>query len=298
MNTNENFRSGSAVLAGRTNVGKSTLLNRLIGQKVAIVTPRPQTTRRRILGVRTDDDSQIVFIDTPGLHRSRNPLGARMIAVARRSLTEADILVPVIEASERMTVADREFLTQFASESRPVVVVINKVDRLPRSACLPEIRVAAEILPAAEIVPVSALAGENLDELVRTLKRLLPPGPPLMPADEYTDQTERMLAAEIIREKLFLAMRQEVPLGCAVEIEKFLDRDERGLIRISAVIIVERESHKGMVIGAGGRQLKAIGTAARMELEAILGSRLYLELFVKVEPQWTRNEKRLTELGL
>jgi GTP-binding protein Era len=294
----ENFRAGTVVLGGRTNVGKSTLLNRLVGQKVAIVTPRPQTTRRRILGIRTDSDSQIILIDTPGLHTAKTELGNRMLAVAHRSIAEADVVAPVIESGGMLTPADRELLTGLVGEERPIVVVINKIDRISKSACLPLIDEIRQILPNAEIVPVSALKGDNIDELVRTLKSKIKPGPPLMPSDEYTDQTERMLAAEIIREKLFLAMREEVPFGSAVEIERYVEEDERGLIKIAALIIVGRESHKGMVIGAGGRQLKSIGTAARLDLEKILGVRVFLELLVKVERDWMRSERRLTELGL
>lgn len=294
----EAFRSGSVVLAGRTNVGKSTLLNRLVGQKVAIVTPRPQTTRGRILGIRTDSDSQIVFIDTPGLHAPKTNLGSRMLATARRSLAEADVVAAVVESGSALRPADREFLEELGAERRRLVIVINKIDRMSRSACLPLIDESRGILPAAEIVPVSALTGENIAELLKTLKSGIEPGPARMPKDEYTDQTERTLAAEIIREKLFLAMRDEVPFGSAVQIERFVEGDGRGLIRISALIIVGRESHKGMVIGAGGHQLKAIGTSARLELEKIFCARVFLDLLVKVERDWMRNDRRLTELGL
>jgi GTP-binding protein Era len=285
-------------LAGRTNVGKSTLLNRLVGHKVAIVTPRPQTTRHRIVGVRSDADSQMILIDSPGFHEPRRPLNRRMIDVARRTLAEGEVVVVVVDGSERLKAADRAVFAQAREHGAPVIVAVNKIDLVARAELLPLMEECHRELRSAEIVPVSARTGENVEDLIATIKRHLRAGPPLMPADEYTDQTERGLAAEIIREKVFLKMRQEIPFSTAVRIEKFEEDAERRLVRIGAVIVVERDTHKGMVIGAGGKMLKEIGTEARLELEQLLGTRVFLELFVKVEPGWTKDPRKLAELGI
>lgn len=290
-------RAGFVTLAGRTNVGKSTLLNRLVGQKVAIVTPKPQTTRRRITGIRTDDDAQIIFIDTPGLHDSRRLLNRRMVETARRCMAEGEVIAAVVEARDHLTPEDRSFLEGLAELQTPTVVIINKIDLVSPAQILPLADAISHTLPRAEIVPVSALSGKNFEELLRVLKQMLPESPALMPEEEYTDQTERMLAAEVIREKIFLTMRQEVPFSTAVDVEAFVDEPERNLTRIVAVIIVERDSHKGMIIGAGGRQLKEIGMAARLDLEKILDRHLFLELRVKVERGWTSDPRKLKELG-
>jgi GTPase len=291
-------RAGFVALGGRSNVGKSTLLNRIVGQKVAIVTPRPQTTRRRILGIRNDPDAQIVLIDTPGLHESSKELNRMMVDVARRALAEAEVVLGVIAAGRSIDPEDRATLHELATLKAPMIIVINKVDLVPRPELLPLIEQLHNEFPASEIVPVSALRGENVDELIATIKRMLPVGPSLMPEDEYTDQTERMIAEEAVREKIFLAMRQEIPFSTAVRVETFVDEPERKLKRIAVVIVVERESHKGMLIGAGGRTLKKIGTAARLELEEVFETRVFLEMRVKVEPGWTRDPRKVAEYGL
>lgn len=298
MDTVNDYRSGFVTLAGRTNVGKSTLLNRLVGHKVAIVTPRPQTTRRRVLGIRTDARAQMILIDAPGLHQARGPLSRRMVETARRCMAEGEAIVAVLAANVAPGEEDRALLENVAALGRPVVVAINKIDLVGRERLMPLIQAVHELIPAAEIVPVSALKGANLDELARVVAAALPVSPPLMPGDEYTDQTERMLAEELVREKIFLAMRQEIPFSTAVQVEEFVDETDRNLTKIRAVIILEREAHKGMVIGAGGRQLKSIGTTARLELEEILGRRVFLELHVKVEKGWTADPRKLKELGL
>lgn len=292
------YRAGFVALGGLPNVGKSTLLNRMVGQKVAIVTPRPQTTRRRILGIRTGPDAQLIFIDTPGLYRPRTALDKRMVDVARRCLGEGEVVVGVIEARARLDAGAREFLAEMREVKAPRVVAINKLDLVPREALMACADQCHQELPEAEIVPVSALRGDNVDELLAVVKRMLPESPALMPEDEYTDQSERSLVAEIVREKIFIAMRQEIPFSTAVVVEKFTEETERRLIRISALIIVGRESHKGMLIGAGGRRLKEIGTAARIEAEKLLGARVFLELLVKVEKDWTRSPRKIAELGL
>jgi GTPase len=290
-------RAGFVTIAGRTNVGKSTLLNRVVGQKVAIVTPKPQTTRRRIVGIRHDPDAQIILIDTPGLHEPHRPLNRRMVDTARRCLAEGEVIVGVVEAGDRLRDEDRAFLTEIGRLGRPIVVAINKIDRVSRERLILLVQAVNQALPAAEIVPVSALRGDNVAELVRVIKKMLPESPPLMPEDEYTDQTERMIAEEIIREKIFLAMRQEIPFSTAVVVESFVEEPERKLVRIAALIIVEREAHKGMVIGAGGQRLKEIGSSARLELEEMLGRKVFLETRVKVEKRWTADPRKLKELG-
>jgi len=291
-------RAGFVAVAGRTNVGKSTLVNRLVGHKVAIVTPRPQTTRRRILGIRSDADAQILLIDTPGLHEAKKQLNQRMVQTARRAIAEGEVILTVVEAGDHLNSGDRAVLIDIRALGRPTVVAINKVDRMPRAQLLPLIEEINQGFPGAEIVPVSALTGENVEELLLTLKRMLPESPALMSPDEYTDQTERMIAEEIVREKIFLKMRQEIPFSTAVRVEKFEDDEERRLKRIGATVVVDRESHKGMLIGAGGRTLKEIGTAARLELETMLDAHVFLEITVKVERDWTRDPRKLAEFGL
>jgi len=298
VNAEPNHRAGFVVLGGRSNVGKSTLVNRMVGHKVAIVTPKPQTTRRKVLGIRSDPDAQIIFIDTPGIHDSPRMLNRRMVQTARQSLAEAEIIMGVIEAGDRTSPADHAFLEELRALSRPKLLVINKIDLMARARLLPLLEECARELPGIEIVPVSARTGENVEELLRMLKSMLPEGPALMSEEEYTDQTERTLAEEIVREKLFLKLEREIPFSTAVMVEAFSEDEEKKLIKIAATIIVDRESHKGIVIGAGGRMLKEVGTAARIELEEILGCKIFLELLVKVDRDWTRNPRKLQEMGL
>ncbi len=298
MNAVADHRAGFVVLGGRSNVGKSTLVNRLVGHKVAIVTPKPQTTRRKVLGIRSDPDAQLIFVDTPGIHDSPKMLNRRMVETARQSLADAEIVMGVIEAGDRTTPADHAFVEEFRTLTSPKLLIINKIDLMPRVRLLPMLEECARELPGVEIIPVSAKTGENLEELLRMLKSMLPESPALMSEEEYTDQTERTLAEEIIREKLFLKLEREIPFSTAVVVEAFSEDEEKKLIKIAATIIVDRESHKGIVIGAGGRMLKEVGTAARLELEEILGWKVFLELLVKVDRDWTRNPRKLHELGL
>ncbi|MGH7984800.1 MAG: GTPase Era [Candidatus Binataceae bacterium] len=291
------YRAGFVALAGRTNVGKSTLLNRLVGQKVAIVTPKPQTTRRRIIGIRTDADAQMILIDTPGLHQPRRELNRRMVATARRCFMEGEVILALAAAGTAIGVHDYAFLRELARLGKPLVVALNKIDLVSRERLIRLLERLGETAPAAEIVPISALTGENVDELVRVLKPMLPESPALMPGDEYTDQSARMIAEEVIREKIFIAMRQEIPFSTAVQVERFMEEPERNLDSITAAVVVERDAHKGMVIGAGGSQLKRIGSAARLELEAIFGTRVFLEIHVKVEKGWTGDPRKLKEFG-
>jgi GTP-binding protein Era len=298
VNAEIEHRAGFVVLGGRSNVGKSTLVNRMVGHKVAIVTPKPQTTRRKVLGIRSDADAQIIFIDTPGIHDSPKMLNRRMVQTARQSLADAEVVMGVIEAGDRTTPADHAFVEELRALRRRKLLVINKIDLMARARLLPILEECARELPGVEIIPVSAKTGENVEELLRMLKSMVPEGPTLMSEEEYTDQSERTLAEEIIREKLFLKLEREIPFSTAVMVEAFGEDEEKKLIKIAATIIVDRESHKGIVIGAGGRMLKDVGTAARIELEEILGWKVFLELTVKLDRDWTRNPRKLQEMGL
>jgi GTP-binding protein Era len=291
-------RAGTAVIVGRPNVGKSTLLNALVGQKIAIVTPRPQTTRTRIVGIRTLPHAQLVLLDTPGIHPARSLLNRRMVDTARATLADADVAVLVIDAGDGLLRGDRELVAGLAPSTGPVVVVANKIDTVAKPKLLPLMAEVAASLPRAEIVPVSARTGAEVGTLLNVLVAQLPVGPRLYPEEEFTTETERTLVQELVREQIFLATRAEVPYGVAVLVDAFTERPEKQLTVVQATILVARESHKGIVIGAGGAMLRQIGSAARREIEQLLGTRVFLELFVRVEPSWSENARRLTELGL
>jgi GTP-binding protein Era len=289
-------RAGSAAIVGRSNVGKSTLLNRLVGVKVAAVSPRSQTTRHRIVGIRSLPAAQVVFLDTPGLHAARSLLNRRMVEVARQVVTEADVLLLVLDASTGIIAADRAVVAELPQ--RPLLVVLNKMDRVRRPALLPMMAAAAALLPRAEVIPASALSGDNVDTVLTAVVAALPEGPPLYPVEDYTVESERFLAEEAVREQLFLQIAQEVPYGTTVAVEEFTDKPERDLAVIRATILVDQPSHKAIIIGRGGERLRAIGQGARLVLEEMLGKRLFLELFVRVEPGWAKDPRRLSELGL
>jgi GTP-binding protein Era len=291
-------RAGIAVIVGRPNVGKSTLLNALVGQKVAIVTPRPQTTRTRIVGIRTLPDAQLVLVDTPGLHQARSLLNRRMVDLARTSLSEADVAILVIDASVGFHAGDREIAEGLAATKAPTVVVLNKIDRIAKSKLLPIMAAVAQVLPGAELVPASARTGAELPHLLDVVVAKLPEGPPLHPDAEFTTETERSLVQELVREQIFLATRDEVPYGVAVLLDDYTEKPEKGLTVVKATILVDRESHKPIVLGTRGERIKSIGTTARQEIEQLLGTKVFLELFVRVEPGWSESPRRLTELGL
>jgi len=289
-------RCGYVAIIGRPNVGKSTLLNRLLGQKVAIVTPKPQTTRGRILGIKTTPHAQIIFMDTPGIHRPQNLINRRMVEVAERAAEEADVRCWVVDAVAGITKADREYAARLAAEARPLCVVLNKIDGRARAQLLALAAALDQLLPGRDVIPLSALEGTNCEELLQYIQRVLPEGPPLYDEETCTDQTERMLAQEIVREQILLQTRDEVPYAIAVMIDTF--EDKRDLAVIRATIHVERPSQKGIIIGHGGARLKAIGQAARLELAELLGRRVYLELFVRVQEDWTKRAALLAEFGL
>ncbi len=291
-------RSGFISIVGRPNVGKSTLLNRILGRKIAAVTPKPQTTRRRLLGIKTRETAQLLFLDTPGIHATRDLLTERMVERAVASLSEADAALWVVSAGEGLTAADRDVASRLPSGHKPVVVALNKIDAVAKAAMLPILSAIGALLPDRPVVPVSATTGENVDELLRTLEMTLPEGPRYYPADELTDEPERAIVAEIVREKVMLATREEVPYAIAVNVDVFEEKPEKQLVVITATINVARDSQKPIVIGERGARLKTIGQSARRDLEQLLGARVYLELFVRVQENWTTQPARLRDFGL
>jgi GTP-binding protein Era len=295
-------RAGFAAIVGRPNVGKSTLLNRLLGQKIAIVSPKPQTTRSRILGIVTRPDAQLALLDTPGLHAARGGLNERLVEQALRTLADADLALFLIEAgSPAIDAATRRALGQVKSARKPTLLVINKIDTLPRGQLLPLIDRWRREHEFSEVYPLSALTGENVGGFLDALVRHLPEGPALFPADVWTDVPERDLAGELIREQILAQTSQEVPYSTAVLIEQFDESERevgpRGLVRIAATVLVERESQKAIVIGRGGARLKQIGTKAREQIEKLLGCKVFLDLHVRVEKDWTRTARGLRRAG-
>jgi len=292
------FRAGYIAIIGRPNVGKSTLLNKILGEKVAIVSPRPQTTRNRITGIRTTESSQIVFLDTPGIHQSHSLINRRLVDVALQTLDEVDGVIWLLDAHDKIKQEEERIAETLCGVDTPVLILINKIDLVSKGKLLPLMERCAQLLPGKEIVPVSALIGDGVDILLDIVEKWLPEGEPFFTDGEYTDQTERFLASEIIREKVFNLTRQEIPYGVAVTIDDFTEKDEKNLIVIAATIHTERDSHKGILIGKRGAMLKEIGQQARTELEKLLGCRIFLELFVRVDPNWTENPNLLSEMGL
>jgi GTP-binding protein Era len=292
------FRSGYIAIIGRPNVGKSTLLNQILGEKVAIVSPRPQTTRNRITGIRTTETSQIIFLDTPGIHRGHSLINRRMVDTALQALDEVDGVIWLLDAHDKVKQEEEQIAETLRGVETPVIILLNKIDLVSKGKLLPLMERCAQLLPGKEIVPVSALKGEGVPILLDIVEKWLPPGEPFFTEGEYTDQTERFLASEIVREKVFLLTREEIPYGVAVTIDEFTEKEEKNLIVIAATIHTERDSHKGILIGKRGAMLKEIGQLAREELEKIFGCRIFLELFIRVDANWTQNPNRLAEMGL
>lgn len=291
-------RSGFVAIVGRPNAGKSTLLNQLLGEKIAIVTPKPQTTRNRITGVRTAPTSQIIFLDTPGIHQGRSLINRRMVETALKSLREADAVLWLVDAREGIRKEDEMIARTLQESDAAAFVLLNKIDLVPKSQLLPLMERCSALLPDREIIPISALKRENLPLLVDRLERRLPEGPRYYSEGEITDQTERFIASEIIREKIFALTREEIPYATAVTIEEFKEKEEKKLVVIKATVLTDRESHKPILIGKKGAMLKEIGRQAREDLEAFLGCKVFLELFVKVDKGWSQDPHTLTELGL
>lgn len=288
------FRSGFVAIIGRPNAGKSTLLNRLVGQKIAIVTPKPQTTRNRIQGIVTKPEGQIVFIDTPGLHEADTALGKQMMREVAAAQEGIDVLLLMVDATRAELHSDELLLEKARRFAGKTILTLNKIDRLPKPKLLPLIDAFAKAFDFAAIVPISALSGSGCEKLLGEIWKRLPEGEPYFPEDQVTDQPERFLAAEIIREKAIQVMYHEVPHALAVRVEKFEETPK--LLRIEAVMNVERDSQKKILIGRKGEMIKKIGTDARKELEAILGAKIYLGLYVKVAPDWRENPQRVREL--
>lgn len=291
------FKSGFIGLIGRPNVGKSTLLNAVVGEKIAIATAKPQTTRNRISGILNTDRGQFVFVDTPGIHDAATPLNRQMVAAATDTFRNADILCLIIEACAGLRREDLSIIDSLKNIGLPVILAINKTDLVVRSSLLPLIEEVRGKYGFKAIVPVSALKAEGISALIDEIWNLLPEGPPCFPDDIMTDRSERFIASEIIREKIILLTHQEIPYATAVMVESFKEDAAKDMIRIQATIHVEKESQKGILIGRKGSMLKRIGIMAREELEAFFGMKIYLELFVRVQKDWTHDARMLSEFG-
>jgi len=288
-------RAGFAGLFGPTNVGKSTFLNAVVGEKIVITSPKPQTTRNRVRCILTTDRAQVVFVDTPGLHLPEDRLGRHIVREAYRGLRGLDVLLYMIEPYGRLRDADRRFLDRLAAEHLPLLLLVNKID-LARGNALEETLLAyAEAGHAAELIPISATRGIGLDDAISTLVGYLPENPPLFPADVKSDQTEEFLIAELIREKVFRLTHQEIPYSTAVRIKWVHERSD-GLVEIKAEIVVERDSQKGILIGRGGQMIRRIGSQARVEIEALLGARTFIDLVVNVRANWTKDDEKIRQL--
>ena len=292
---NDQYKSGFAALIGRPNVGKSTLMNCLIGQKIAITSNKPQTTRNRIQTVYTSKEGQIVFVDTPGIHKAKNRLGGYMVNVASKSLKEVDVILWLVEPSNFIGAGERHIIEQLQKINTPVILVINKIDKVKREDILAFIDTYRKELDFAEIVPVSALKGENTDELIKCIMAYLPYGPAFYDEDVITDQPERQIVAELIREKALYCLEEEIPHGIAVTIERMKRRGK--IVDIDATIVCEKDSHKGIIIGKQGSMLKKIGTTARADIEEMLECRVNLQLWVKVKKDWRDSDFLLKNFG-
>jgi len=292
------MKSGFVSFLGRPNAGKSTLLNRLVGQKLAIVSDKPQTTRTRILGVRNYEEGQVVFIDTPGVHKPQHRMNVRMVDTALEAVREVDVLALVVDASVKSGSGDQFLLNAIKDVKSPVILVLNKVDLIAKPKLLPMMEHYQKAFPFVEIVPVSAADGTNVDVLERLFLQYLPEGDPLYPADYLTDQPERFFAAEIVREQVLQLTHDELPFSTAVVIDRFEEASEDSVMRLFCTILVERESQKPIVIGKAGAMIKKIGTAARAELERFFSTRIYLDLHVKVKSEWRDDGRVLDDIGL
>lgn len=291
----DNTKSGFVGIIGRPNVGKSTLMNSVIGQKVAIVSDKPQTTRNRIQTVYTTGNTQMVFLDTPGLHKAKNKLGNYMVSSAKSVFADADVILYLVEASEYIGPMDKEIIEMLATVNLPVVLVINKVDKVTNEELLKIIDTFSHLHEFADIVPVSALKNKNTDELIKVISEYLPEAPFYFDPDEYTDQTERELVKEIIREKALRSLSDEVPHGIAVTVDSM--EFSKQIVNINATIYCERESHKGIIIGKGGEMLKRIGSKSRADIERMLDKKVNLKIWVKVKNNWRDSEFNLKDFG-
>jgi GTP-binding protein Era len=293
----QGFKSGFISILGRPNVGKSTLFNRFLGDKIAIVAEKPQTTRNRILGIKNVEGGQLIFLDTPGIHQGRSELNQRMVRTAIASGRDADVLLFLIEANSPLLEKDQQMIESLRESRGIPFLVINKMDLVRRKSLLPIMDQYQKLHPFKEIISISAMTGEGIDILLDEILKVLPESPPYYPEDMVTDQTERFWVSEIIREKVIRQSYQEIPYSTAVTIEEFKEHSEKNLVVIKATIHVERDSQKKILIGKGGQKLKKIGETARKEAEALLGTRVFLELWVSVEKNWTQDPQALNRLG-
>lgn len=291
------FKSGFIGIIGRPNVGKSTLLNAIIGERIAITTHKPQTTRNRIMGIKNTEKGQLIFLDTPGIQKATTPLNQLMVTTATDTFRSADILLLLAEATFGVHRDDRLIIDSLSIIKLPVILLINKIDLIRKKDLLPVIEQFQHLFSFSEIIPISALTGDGLPVLIEQILRLLPEGPRYFPEDMVTDRTERFIAAEIIREKIILLTHQEIPYATAVVVDSFKEDEEKNLIRIQATINVSKNSQKGILIGRKGSMLKNIGTQARLNMENFFAARIYLELFIRVMKDWTHDAHMLKELG-
>ena len=295
--SNSGFRSGLVAIVGAPNAGKSTLLNRMLGQKISITSKKPQTTRNRILGILDRAGSQMIFLDTPGVHRSETPLNMRIVEVALSTLGDADLVLVMVDAAGADDASESFLVEKLKAHNVAAVLALNKIDLVPRPQLLALIDRWSKTHAFKEIVPISATKGTQVEVLMDAMEKALPPGPQLYPPGSLTDLPERFIAAEMIREKAFRLTGQEIPYSVAVTIETFKEQGKKGLIHIDATIHVERDSQKGIVIGKGGRKLKQIGEAARAEIERMVGCQVFLKLFVHVQKNWSKDTKALRRFG-
>ncbi|HEO8418606.1 GTPase Era [Niallia sp. FSL W8-0635] len=296
INNQSEHKSGFISIIGRPNVGKSTFLNRVIGQKIAIMSDKPQTTRNKVQGVLTTDDSQLIFIDTPGIHKPKHRLGDFMMKVAQNTLKEVDLILFMVNAEEGFGKGEEFILEKFQTVKTPIFLVINKIDTIHPDQLFAIIESYKEKYPFKEIIPISALEGNNVETLLTQIKKYLPEGPQFYPADQVTDHPERFIVSELIREKALHLTREEIPHSLAVVIEK-MERKQNDVINVMATIIVERDSQKGIIIGKQGSMLKEIGKRARTDIENLLGNKVYLELWVKVQKDWRNKMTQLRDFG-
>ena len=294
---NKGYKSGFISIIGRPNVGKSTFLNRVIGQKIAIMSDKPQTTRNKVQGVLTLSDAQLIFIDTPGIHKPKHKLGDFMMKVAQNTLKEVDLVLFMVNAEEGFGRGEEFIIEKFQSVHTPIFLVINKIDQIHPDDLLPIIESYQEKFPFKEVVPISALEGNNVERLLEQIKSYLPEGPQYYPADQVTDHPERFIISELIREKALHLTREEIPHSIAVVIDKIDRPENKDVIHVMATVIVERDSQKGIIIGKKGSMLKEIGQRARVDIENLLGSKVFLELWVKVQKDWRNKMSQLRDFG-
>ncbi|MED3548948.1 GTPase Era [Cytobacillus praedii] len=296
-NSTQGHKSGFISIIGRPNVGKSTFLNRVIGQKIAIMSDKPQTTRNKVQGVLTTNDAQFIFIDTPGIHKPKHKLGDFMMKVAQNTLKEVDVILFMVNAEEGYGRGEEFILEKFQSVRTPIFLVINKIDKIHPDKLMTLIDSYKEKYEFSEIIPISALEGNNVETLLEQIKTYIPEGPQYYPADQVTDHPERFIVSELIREKALHLTREEIPHSLAVLIDKMERREDKDVVHVMATIIVERDSQKGIVIGKQGKMLKEIGQRARLDIENLLGSKVFLELWVKVQKDWRNKMSQLRDFG-